>query len=86
MIAEPSFTLGTADLTVPSNDLNHENSQNSTYFIVTGFANAVGDNVDTAGDGVLDWGATVVDSVALVEDPLDANGQTTAGNLITLTR
>ena len=82
LIAETSFTLGTADLTVPSNDLNHENSQNSTYFLVTGFANAAGDNVDTAGDGVLEWGATVVDSVALVEDPLDANGQTTAGNLI----
>ena len=67
VVAEDTFTLGTANLTA---DLNFENSDNVTHLLVQGFTGAVGDDLDTDDDGALDtepW-ASVVDSVALVED------------------
>lgn len=66
--AEATFTLGTADLTT---DLNFENSDNVTHLLVSGFTGAVGDDLDTDDDCVLDatpW-ASVVDGVALIEEP-----------------
>ena len=66
--AEATFTLGSADLTT---DLNFENSDNVTHLLVSGFTGAVGDDLDTNDDCVLDatpW-ASVVDGVALIEEP-----------------
>lgn len=57
------------DLSVPSNNLNFENSDNVTHLLVTGFTGAVGDDIDTDDDGVIDnpiW-TSVVDCIALIE-------------------
>ncbi len=51
--------------------LNFENSDNVTHMLVLGFTGAVGDDLDTDDDGVLDstpW-SSIEDSVAIVEDP-----------------
>ena len=64
--AESTFTLGTPDLRT---DLNFENSDNVTHLLVSGFSGALGEDLDTDDDGMLDstpWTA-VADSVALVE-------------------
>lgn len=71
--AEASFTLGTADLTT---DLNHENDDNLTVFLVEGFTGAGGDDLDTNDDGTLDvtpWSA-ILDEVALVKSPNPPSG------------
>ncbi|MEN8006536.1 MAG: hypothetical protein ABFS42_05940 [Candidatus Krumholzibacteriota bacterium] len=57
------------DLTVLSNALNFENSDNVTHLLVTGFTGAVADDIDTDDDGVIDnpiW-TGVVDCLALIE-------------------
>ncbi|WP_428263944.1 MYXO-CTERM sorting domain-containing protein [Haliangium sp.] len=67
VIAKSSFTLGTADLTV---DMDLEDDDNTTYFLVTGFTGALNDDLDTDDDGVLDvepW-TQVVDRIALLEE------------------
>ncbi len=67
LIAEDSFTLGVADATL---DLNFENSDNTTFFIVSGFTGALLDNLDTDNDGTLDvtpWDATL-DVLAVIEE------------------
>ena len=66
LAAEDTFSLGTADLTT---SLNFENSDNVTHLLVRNFTGAVGDDLDTDDDGVLDSEpfSDVVDSVALVE-------------------
>jgi len=66
--AEATFTLGVADLTTT---LNFENSDNVTHLLVAGFTGAVGDDLDTNDDCVLDvtpW-TGVTDAVALIEEP-----------------
>ena len=66
--AESSFTLGTADLTT---SLGFENSDNVTHLLVRDFTGAIGDDLDTDDDGVLDvtpW-SEIIDLVALVEEP-----------------
>lgn len=66
--AEATFTLGVADLTT---SLNFENSDNVTHLLVAGFSGAVGDDLDTDDDCVLDvtpW-TGVTDAVALIEEP-----------------
>ena len=66
VVAQSTFTLGTADQTV---SLNFENSDNVTHLLVVGFTGADGDDLDTNDDGTLDstpW-SEIVDSVALVE-------------------
>lgn len=66
VVAEASFTLGTADLVV---DLSFEEDDNVTFLLVQGFTGALGDDLDTNDDGVLDvtpWTA-IVDRIALLE-------------------
>ena len=68
VLAESTFTLGTADATIA---MNMENSDNVTYLLVLGFSGMIGDDLDTDDDGVLDvepW-TTIIDLVALVEEP-----------------
>ena len=67
VVAESTFTLGTADLYT---SLGFENSDNVTHMLVISFAGALGDDLDTNDDGVLDitpW-AEVVDKIALIEE------------------
>ncbi len=64
--AEPTFTLGVANL---ETSLNFENSDNVTHLVVSGFVGANGDDLDVDDDGVLDatpWDE-LVDCVSLVE-------------------
>jgi len=66
--AEGTFSLGTADLVT---GLDFENSDNVTHLLVQGFTGALGDDLDTDDDGLLDvapWGL-LVDCVALIETP-----------------
>ena len=68
VIAEDTFTLGTADFVT---DLNFENSDNVTHLLVEGFTGANGDDLDTNDDGVLDtepW-TSVLDNIALIKEP-----------------
>ena len=66
LIAEATFSLGTADLTTA---LNFENSDNVTHLVVRNTSLSVGDDVDTDDDGIVDVSGLedVVDSVALIE-------------------
>lgn len=69
VVAQATFTIGTADLTV---DLNFENSDNVTHLVVRDFTGLDGDDLDVDDDGTLDvtpW-SEVVDCIALVADPL----------------
>ena len=71
--AEATFTLGTADFVTT---LNFENSDNVTHLLVNGFSGTNGDDLDTDDDCVLDitpW-TTVVDGVALIEEPTPPAG------------
>lgn len=66
VVAEGSFTLGTADMTA---SLNFENGDNPTYMLVRGFTGSNGQDLDTDNDGTLDetpWSA-LVDCVSLIE-------------------
>lgn len=67
LAAETSFALGgPVDLVTA---LNFENSDNVTHLLVSGFSGALGDDLDTNNDGILDstpW-LSILDSVALVE-------------------
>ena len=66
VVAESTFTLGTANMVA---SLNFENSDNVTHMLVTDFTGSTGDDLDTNDDGVFDitpWGA-IADCVALVE-------------------
>jgi len=66
VVAESTFTLGTADLVT---DINFENSDNVTHLLVLDGAPMVGDDLDTDDDGVLDiipW-AFIKNGVALIE-------------------
>ena len=65
LVAEGTFTLGTADATA---NLNFENSDNITHALVRGFTGSNGDDLDTDDDGELDsapW-TQVIDCVSLV--------------------
>ena len=82
LVAESSFTLGTADYTT---SLNFENSDNVTHLLVEGALPASGDDLDTDNDGVIDaapW-TSVIDGIALVEtvDPLVDGGELYYDNL-----
>ena len=68
VLAEASFTIGVADATV---SLNFENSDNVTHLLVLDYDGTTTD-IDTDDDGVQDvtpWSA-VIDSLALIEDPM----------------
>lgn len=68
VVAESSFSLGTADQT---GTLNFENGDNVTHLLVSDFTGSNGDDLDTDDDGVLDsspW-SSILDSVALIDDP-----------------
>jgi hypothetical protein len=72
VIAEETFTLGTADVVT---ELNFENSDQITYMLVYGFTGFTGDDLDTDDDGVLDvepW-QFIKDSVAFI-GPNPADG------------
>ena len=68
LVAESSFTQGTADVTA---SLNFENSDNVTHLLVEGYdGTALQTDLDTDDDGVLDvtpW-TSVIDSIALLEE------------------
>ncbi|MHC5113616.1 MAG: lamin tail domain-containing protein [Planctomycetota bacterium] len=71
VVAEETFTIGVADLTLAGNGLNFENNDNVTHVLVSGFTGSNGLDLDTDDDGVLDltpW-TSVVDAVGLVEEP-----------------
>ncbi len=66
VVAESTFTLGTADLVAT---LNFENSDNVTHLLVQGFTGSNGQDLDTDDDGTLDttpW-TSAVDCIALIE-------------------
>ncbi len=68
VVAEGTFTLGTADLV---GTLDFENGDNVTHLVVRDFTGAKDDDLDVDDDGTLDttpW-SEVVDCVALIEDP-----------------
>ena len=67
VVAESTFTIGTAD---EIGSLNFENGDNVTHLLVSGFTGANGDDLDTDDDGVLDatpW-AAIEDCIALLEE------------------
>lgn len=67
VVAESTFTLGTANL---NTTVQFENSDNVTHLLVRDFSGANGDDLDTDDDGVLDsqpW-SEIVDLIALVEE------------------
>ena len=64
--AEPTFTLGTANLT--QLELNFENTDNVTHMLVSGFTGALNDDIDADNDGVLEttpW-TSITDCIAIV--------------------
>lgn len=66
VVAESTFTIGTANFTT---NLNFENSDNVTHILVKNFTGSNGDDLDTDDDGILDitpW-SEIVDCVALIE-------------------
>ncbi len=66
VVAEASFSIGTADFEAT---LDFENSDNVTYALVEGFTGVIADDLDTDDDGTLDstpW-SSVVDAVGLHE-------------------
>jgi hypothetical protein len=69
VVAEPTFTLGTADFTpTGTNPLNFENTDTVTHMLVTGWTGTLNTDLDTNDDGVLDvtpWTA-VVDRIAVL--------------------
>lgn len=68
LVAESTFSMGTADLV---SNLNFENSDNVTHLLVRHFSGALNQDLDVDDDGVLDsapWD-DVVDAVALIETP-----------------
>jgi hypothetical protein len=67
VIAEKTFTLGTADLVA---SLNFEGNDNVTHLLVADFTGAMGDDLDTNDDGTLDifpW-SSVEDCMALLRN------------------
>ena len=68
VVAEGTFSLGVADVTVT---LTFEDDDNVTHLLVSGFSGVNGQDLDTNDDGVLDltpW-AAVVDRIALIREP-----------------
>jgi hypothetical protein len=73
VVAESTFSIGTAD---QIEDLNFENSDNVTYLLVAGFYGELGDDLDSDDDCVLDstpW-AHEFNRVAIVEIPNPPTG------------
>lgn len=69
-ICEESFTLGTADLVLPSNGLNLENSDNVTYLLVENFTGESALDLDADDDGIIDSPAPwtgIIDSLGVIE-------------------
>ncbi|MEM8524569.1 MAG: T9SS type A sorting domain-containing protein [Bacteroidota bacterium] len=67
VVAENSFSLGTADQTT---SLSFENSDNVTHLLVKNFTGSNGDDLDSDDDCSLDaaFPGTVIDGVALIEE------------------
>ncbi len=66
LVGEGTMTIAVPDLVAT---LDFENSDNVTHLLVRDFTGAIGDDIDTDDDGVLDilpW-ANVVDAVSLIE-------------------
>ena len=85
VVAESSFSLGTADLTAT---LGFENSDNVTHLLVTDYDDVTAPlqtDLDTDDDGILDlepW-TSVIDCIAMLENAIDpATGQTSGGDLV----
>ncbi len=72
VIAEPTFTLGAADLVTT---LNFENSDNVTHLLVQGLQVALGDDVDMDDNCVIDFPIGLeFDRIALIEEPNPPTG------------
>lgn len=67
LVAKSTFSLATPNLI---SNFSFENSDNVTHMLVAGFTGAVGDDIDTDDDGVIDFTpySNIVDSVALKEN------------------
>ena len=66
VLAKSTFTLGVADLVDDS--MSFENSDNVTYMLIDSFLGAVGDDLDTNDDGVLDaLTGTITYSLSIIE-------------------
>lgn len=68
VVAEGTFTLGTADEVT---NVNFENSDNVTHALIRNTSLSSNDDLDTDDDGLLDapFASQIVDSIALVETP-----------------
>ncbi|MCH2136956.1 MAG: hypothetical protein MK101_10315, partial [Phycisphaerales bacterium] len=67
LVGQPEMLLGTPDYAV---ELNFESSDQVTFVLVSGFTGALGDDVDTDNDGVMDvmpWDAAI-DCIAFIEE------------------
>ncbi|MEM6423047.1 MAG: hypothetical protein AAF698_10680, partial [Pseudomonadota bacterium] len=67
LIAEDEEAFGFPIEVDLETDLNLENDQNTTYFLVRNNTLAVGDDADLDDDGVFDGGFEVIDSIATIE-------------------
>ena len=68
VVAEGTFTLGTAD---QIRNVSFENSDNVTHLLIRNTSLSANDDLDSDDDGVIDapFASQIVDSVALVETP-----------------
>ena len=78
LVAESTFTLGTADVTL---NISFENSDNVTHALIRNTSLSQNDDLDSDDDGVLDapFAGQIVDSIALVETP--DSGEAFYGNV-----
>ena len=73
LIAEPTFTLGTADLVVAAGALNFEDDDNVSHYLMQDFTAVLGQDLDLDDNGTLDgppwpfYGAK--DQIALIKSP-----------------
>ncbi|MDA0803040.1 MAG: hypothetical protein O2819_04705 [Planctomycetota bacterium] len=68
LVAEPTFTMGVADYTTAAGELNFENTDNVSFFLVSGFSGLMDEDLDADDNGVFDYvpWTNVFDEVAIV--------------------
>ncbi len=55
LVAEPTFTLAIADYVTAAGELNFENADNISIYLVAGFTGTMDQDLDTNDDGILDF-------------------------------
>ncbi len=79
--ADSTFLMGESTMTLATPDfvtsLNFENSDNVTHVLALGFSGALGDDLDTDDDGILDSQPWIIalDAISLVEDPTSTGSE-----------